>query len=1168
MDPVILAQQATDILVPALPLVYAGGKAVADRGKEVLGDMIYEKAFEKLGRESAERATLLLKKINPKIGSSLEKALKKVSGNPEDSAAKEDLQKEILKLLRENPDLAREIEFTINFNVENIDQLAVGNYNNFFKFETPSGDEFIKIIEYLDQRRTEARNQEILNRYNPSNLPYYPEKLKQFVTQNRAEELRKYLTYLENHRILLLSGIGGVGKSTLARALVDLRPINVPEPFWFNFNQNQNAKLGDILEKLAAYMKAPEIASFKAERREPGKTDVDKLTGELHRRSEIWIIFDDLSTILEDQHFADTEIKLLFSSLRYNTHNAKIITTSRILPMLENGESLLDVVEDEEKQNLKGLRKDFAVDYLASNGLEDVEPKKLEELTTGVDGHPLALKLLVELIKEFGVRDTLEDLSMYRESKDDIIKKARKLFDKLAGEEKELLERFSVYREPVDLKGLKEMFTENTPKNAVRKLINKSLLETDHMGHYWLHPLVQEFSYEDLKNKNEARMLAVKYYLSLPLPENPAKKEDLQPAIEAHYHACMAEEFDQAADIIWKFNLHGFLDLWGYPRTLIEIYEKMLPKDHFTGEPILKDNNVHVVVLGNLGSAYRDLGEPKKAIDYYEHSLKISRKIGDRLNEGVCLGNLGLAYRYLGEPKRAIEYSKQALEISREIGDRCNEGAWLGNLGLAYGDLSELKKAIEYYDNALTISREIGDRRREGSHLEDLGLAYSQLGETKKAIEYFKQTLRISREIGDRRREGNCLGNLGLEYIYLGESKKAIEYSEQALTISKEIGYRRGEGNCRGNLGNAHRNMGKLKKAIEYYEQALKIAREIGNIRGEGNCLGNLGGIYGDMGEIKKAIEYSEQALTISKEIGYRRGEGDHLGNLGLAYNHLGELKKAIEYYEQALKIAREIGNKRGEGRNLGFMGLAYSQLGEIKKAIEYYEGALTISKEMGYRRGEGDYLGFIGLAYSQLGETEKAIEYYEQALKIAREIGNRRGEGRNLGFMGNAYNHLGETKKAIEYSEQALTISKEIGYRRGEGDHLGNLGLAYNHLGETKKAIEYYEHALNISREIGYRRGEGNWLGNLGKAYSKLADPRKAIECYEQALQISREIGDKSLEGNTLRNMGNTYKNLGKPRKAIEFLKQSLSIGKAIEDPRIISFCEQKLKELEGSDE
>jgi hypothetical protein len=512
MDLAALSQQITDIIVPALPIIYAGSRVVADKGKDMLieggkaavdksKDMILERCIGKLGSKGGKKAKALFDKINPKKGEPLEQALVKASENPEDPKAKGELQQEILKLLMENPDLAREIELTINVNVENANQLAVGNYNNFFNFEKPSGDEFIKIIEYLDQKRKEETNKEILSRYNPSALPYYPKKLKQFVIQNRADDLKKALTYLENHRILLISGVGGVGKSTLARALVDFRPVNVPEPFWFDFNQNQSAKLGDILEKLASYLKAPEIASFKDERREPGKTDVDKLTGELHKRSKIWLIFDDLSTFLEDQRFADKGVELLFSSLRYNTHNAKVIVTSRIFPILENGESLLDIVEDEEKQHLNGLRTDFAVDYLVSNGLDKVEPEKLEELATGVDGHPLALKLLVELVKEFGVKDTLEDLSMYQESKDDTIKKARKLFDKLAGEEKELLELISVYREPVDMKGLKETFTENTSKNAVKKLIDKSLLETDHNGNYWLHPLVQEFAYSDLEKK-------------------------------------------------------------------------------------------------------------------------------------------------------------------------------------------------------------------------------------------------------------------------------------------------------------------------------------------------------------------------------------------------------------------------------------------------------------------------------------------------------------------------------------------------------------------------------------------------------------------------------------------------------------------------------------------
>ncbi|AKB47158.1 hypothetical protein MSKOL_1381 [Methanosarcina sp. Kolksee] len=914
MDPAALAQlaqQATNILIPALSALCIAGKPAVDKGKEVLVDLIYEKAFEKLGSESGKRAQALLDKISPIMSSSLKKALTKVLRNSDDPKANEELQQEILKLLVENPGLVREIEpIVINFNVENIDQLALGNYNNFFNFKTPSGDELIKIIEYLDQRRKEAANQEILNRYNPSTLPYYPEKLKLFVTENRSEELRKALTYLENHRILLISGVGGVGKSTLARALVDLRPVNVPEPFWFDFNQNQSAKLGDILEKLASYLKAPEIASFKDERREPGKFDIDKLTGEFQRRSEVWLIFDDLSTILEDQHFADNGIELLFSSLRHNTHNAKVIVTSRTLPILENGEKLIDVVENEDKQDLKGLNKDFAVDYLISNGLDEVEPEKLEELAIGVDGHPLALKLLVELVTEFGVKDTLEDLSMYQESKDDTIKKARKLFDKLAGEEKELLERISVYRGHVGLEGLKEMFTENTPKNAVKKLIDKSLLETDHNGNYWLHPLVQEFSYEDLKNKKESHMLAVKYYLPLPLPENPTKKEDLQPAIEAHYHSCEAGEYDLAAHIILHSKLHIYLDIWGDYTILITLYRQLLPPDPLNDE-ILLSKEMRSFVFGDLGLTYMQLGYVKRAIEYYEQALKISREIGDRRGEGNHLGNLGNAYSDLGEPRKAIEYYEQALKISKEIGDRRNEGNWLGNLGNAYSHLGEPRKVIEYYEQALKISREIGDRRGEGNHLGNLGLAYSDLGEPRKAIEYYEQALKISREIGDRRGEGADLGNLGLAYSDLGEPRKAIEYYEQALKISREIGDRRGEGNHLGNLGLAYSDLGEPRKAIEYYEQALKISREIGDRRGEGADLGNLGLAYSDLGEPRKAIEYYEQALKISREISDRRGEGNRLGNLGLAYSYLGEPRKAIEFLKQSLAIGKAIEDPR-----------------------------------------------------------------------------------------------------------------------------------------------------------------------------------------------------------------------------------------------------------------
>ena len=134
MDPATLAQlaqQATNILIPALSALCIAGKPAVDKGKEVLVDLIYEKAFEKLGSESGKRAQVLLDKISPIMSSSLKKALTKVLRNSDDPKANEELQQEILKLLVENPGLVREIEpIVINFNVQSQDIRQIINDGN------------------------------------------------------------------------------------------------------------------------------------------------------------------------------------------------------------------------------------------------------------------------------------------------------------------------------------------------------------------------------------------------------------------------------------------------------------------------------------------------------------------------------------------------------------------------------------------------------------------------------------------------------------------------------------------------------------------------------------------------------------------------------------------------------------------------------------------------------------------------------------------------------------------------------------------------------------------------------------------------------------------------------------------------------------------------------
>jgi tetratricopeptide (TPR) repeat protein len=258
---------------------------------------------------------------------------------------------------------------------------------------------------------------------------------------------------------------------------------------------------------------------------------------------------------------------------------------------------------------------------------------------------------------------------------------------------------------------------------------------------------------------------------------------------------------------------------------------------------------------------------PREQIRWMEQALTAARALTNRTREGIHLGNLGLAYADLGEARRAIESYEQILVIHREIGDRRGEGADLGNLGLAYADLGETRKAIEFYEQQLVIVRAIGDRRGESNALGNLGNAYADLGETRKAIEYHEQAWVIDREIGDWHGEGTDLSDLGNAYADLGETRKAIEFYEQALIIMREIGDRRGEGNALGNLGIAYKNLGEMHKAIEYYEQYLDIAREIGDRRGEGNALCNMSLALDKLGERAQAIVHAEAALNIYEAI-------------------------------------------------------------------------------------------------------------------------------------------------------------------------------------------------------------------------------------------------------------------------------------------------------------
>ena len=155
----------------------------------------------------------------------------------------------------------------------------------------------------------------------------------------------------------------------------------------------------------------------------------------------------------------------------------------------------------------------------------------------------------------------------------------------------------------------------------------------------------------------------------------------------------------------------------------------------------------------NAGYAFLGLRQhPRERIRWLEIQLAAAHRLKRRRSEGYAIGNLGLAYADLGEARKAIEFYEQALVIYREIGDHRGEGKALNNLGLAYADLGETRKAIEFYEQQLVIAREIGDRRGEGNSLWNTALALNKLGERESAIANAEAALTIREAIEDPNR--------------------------------------------------------------------------------------------------------------------------------------------------------------------------------------------------------------------------------------------------------------------------------------------------------------------------------------------------------------------------------------------------------------------------------
>ncbi|MEG3435778.1 tetratricopeptide repeat protein [Pannus brasiliensis CCIBt3594] len=617
--------------------------------------------------------------------------------------------------------------------------------------------------------------------------------------QGRTEDIEIIHGWLRDKNVHLIGieGIGGIGKSTLTTKIYEERIVVdpsgnegedlFPRRFWGEVGgaEGFSGLARDILRSFG-YPVPEEEARLQ-----------DVLIQRLQSREHL-IIIDNLETLFNaDGSWNNSFYESFFTAWVEQGDTSTILVTTRERPRLPGVNHW---------HLLKGLKPSEGAALLTESKISG----DLEDFSREVDGHPLLLRLVADLLlAEYPREPSLERLAdlglgnLPRLLTDPRVRGAHRKetvrialvldasIHRLSEQQRELFLKTSVYRRDFDTAAAIALLDRTDPnpseiESDLRELRRRSLLEESWQNQkrsFRFQPLVLEYARYVAGEQTELHQKALNYYLVTAKAKPWQTLEDVKEYLEIFYHWCQLKIYDSAFDILDYID--DFLTLQGYYQTQVDYYQQLV--EVYTRQDD-KTNWKYPASLIDLGNAYLSLGQYREAIEFYQRSLDIFRESGNRRGEANSCMGLGNAYRSLGQYREAIEFYQRSLDIFRESGDRRGEASSYMGLGNAYRSLGQYREAIEYHQRSLAIFRKFGDRWGEASSYGNLGNAYHFLGQYREAIEFHQQSLAIVREIGDRWGEASVWFNLGITFSKLDSKSEARDAYLRSRELYQAMG--------------------------------------------------------------------------------------------------------------------------------------------------------------------------------------------------------------------------------------------------------------------------------------------------------------------------------------------------------------------------------------------
>jgi signal transduction histidine kinase len=197
-----------------------------------------------------------------------------------------------------------------------------------------------------------------------------------------------------------------------------------------------------------------------------------------------------------------------------------------------------------------------------------------------------------------------------------------------------------------------------------------------------------------------------------------------------------------------------------------------------------EDKTTRSLVLGGVGTSYRDIGEHKKAITFYKKAVAVYDTVENNPSANRLFALIGKAYNFTGDLDSALYYYSKAKELSKDevhVYNACAVG-----MAYIYKEQNKYAQATEMYLEAAASYPKNSPNRFANELNLLIALNYSEQGLHELAIQYFEKAEPVLRDA-----ELNIkmeIGNVGTTvYSNAGKYKKAFKYLQQYKSCNDSL---------------------------------------------------------------------------------------------------------------------------------------------------------------------------------------------------------------------------------------------------------------------------------------------------------------------------------------------------------------------------------------------